>query len=755
MRTSSLLLSGGLLLGISMAPPSLHAQAEPPVIERIVVEGNERIEPETVFAYISLEPNRPYTVEAVNQALKNLFLTGFFSDVKIIRRGSTLVIQVEENPLINSIVFEGNKQIDGKELKETVTLRERSVYNQAKLLNSMRNMVQRYQEAGYFSVDIEPQIIRLPQNRINLVFKINEKDATRIHSITIIGNRVFQDRTLLSEIRTSTSRWWKVLSSSDLYSPQQFEYDQNLLRNFYARRGYADFEIVSAHAEIDKDRGGFFLTFVLREGDLYAFGEPSFRSELEDLDPELFRRFLAYSQGDIYDSTKITETLENITLELGQQGYAFAQVQPRVVKEDRKVYVTYVIQEGPQVYVEKININGNVRTVESILRRQFALSEGDVFNRLLLARSLRNLRALGFFSDVRMNHRQGSQPDKTIIDVQVEETYTGEVTLGVSYSSSEDFVGDIGIKERNFFGRGQTLGLSLAYSTQRTAVETNFIEPYFLGLDLSFGLSGFWQDRDYSSYSRSLGGASVSLGFPLTRHARLSFRMTYYDESIYDVSLGASSVIRLSQGEFERLVLSYIYSLDYRNDVIRPTQGWLLRLEQDYSGLFGSEDYFSTEGTLSFYHSFADGWVGSLRITGGHIVGLEGDDVRFSSRFQKGGITFRGFEWRGIGPRDLRTGDSLGSNSYLISTAQLAIPLAFLSELGISLAIFTDFGFMGKNDLPPSPQIANSLAPRVSAGFSILWASPVGPLRFDFARALVQEPYDLEEFFRFNIGASF
>ena len=758
MRRAAYLFVGislGLFVSLLAAQQSAAQQKKPFLVERIEVEGNQRIEPETVFAYITLTPGERYAPEDIDQALKSLFLTGFFSDVRIIRRGTTLVVEVQENPLVNSIAFEGNSSLDDEELKDTVSLQERSVYNQAKLLNSVQNMVQRYQAAGYFSVDIDPQIIRLSQNRINLVFKIDEREATRIHSINIIGNRAFSDIALLSEIRTSTSRWWKLLASTDIYSPQQFELDQNLLNNFYGRRGYADFEILAAYAEIDKDRGGFFLTLVLDEGDLYSFGEAWFVSELETLDPEQFRTSIAHSKGDIYDNQKITESLENITFELGQQGYAFAQVRPKIVKKDQKVDVEYVIARGPQVYVERIDINGNVRTVDSILRRQFVFSEGDVFNRLLLARSLRNLRALGFFSDVQMIPRRGSQEDKVVIDVDVEETYTGEVTLGVSYSSSEDFVGDVGIREQNFLGRALVVGVNLAYSAERLAVNVNFVEPYFLGQDLSLGINGFWQNRDYSSYSRSLGGAAVSFGFPLWENTRLSLRVAYYDENIYGVSAGASPTIRLSAGKFERMVLSYIYHLDHRNDVIQPTEGWDFRLEQDYSGLIGSVDYFSTEVETRFYHSFADGWVGLLKLTGGYIVGLHGDDVGFGSRYQKGGTSFRGFEWRGIGPRDLATGDALGSNSYFIGTAQLAIPMIFLNELGISLAIFTDFGFMGKNDLESTARIANSLDPRVSAGFSILWTSPVGPLRFDFARALLQEDYDQEEFFRFNIGTSF
>ncbi len=504
----------------SAAPPvaaPAPAPAETGTVRNIRVEGSERIEPATVTSYMQIRVGDPFDPVQMDKSLKSLFATGLFADVTLRREGDTLVVRVVENPIINRVAFEGNKRIEDKDLEKEIQLRPRVVFTRARVQRDVQRIIDIYRRAGRFAVTVDPKIIQLPQNRVDLVFEIHEGPLTEIRRITFVGNKAFSDSTLRDQIQTKESAWYRFLFSSDVYDPDRLTFDRELLRRFYLKSGYADFRVVSAVAELDPTRTAFYVTFTIEEGERYRFGKIDIDSHLRNLKPEVLRPFLTVEKGDWYNADAVEDTINALTDQVGQRGYAFVDIRPKVRRDRDKriVDVTFDIQEGPRVYVERIDIQGNLRTEDRVIRREMRLVEGDAFNSARLRQSRRNVQNLDFFDKVEVTNVPGTAPDRTVIKVDVREKSTGEVSFGAGVSTTAGLLGDIGIRERNLLGRGQDLKLNFQLGQTLQSIELGFTDPYFLGRPLSAGFDLFDNKRDFqtqASFDKSELGFQVRIG---------------------------------------------------------------------------------------------------------------------------------------------------------------------------------------------------------------------------------------------------
>ncbi len=733
-------------------------------ITRIDVEGNQRIEAETVRSYMIFKEGDTYDEQKIDDSLKGLFGTGLFADVTMRREGSRLVVSVAENPVINRVAFEGNSAINDDALEAEVQLKPRTIYTRAKVQADVQRIVDVMRRSGRFSATVEPKVIQLPQNRVDLVFEIDEGPVTKIGGINFIGNSAFSDGRLREVIATSESAWWKFLSSSDNYDPDRMAFDRELLRRFYLSNGYADFRVVSAVADLNREGDEFFITFTVEEGELYTFGPSEVTTELDKLDLEKLNSLVLTNEGEEYDASLIDKTVDALTFEAGTKGYAFSEVRPRVRrdKEARVASVTYRISEGPRTYVERINIDGNVRTLDRVIRREMRMAEGDAFNRVLLERSEKSIRALGFFAAVEVSEEPGSAPDQTVINVAVEEQSTGELSLGFGFSSTDSAVADVSLTERNFMGKGQLLRLRLALSGTSQQIDLRFTEPYFMGRDLVAGIDIFGVENDFqdeSGFDERVTGFGFRFGFPLSENGRILTRYALRREEILNITANATAFI--SERDDIRSSVGYTYYLDRRNDPVDPTGGWDLELDQEFAGLGGSVRYVRSDMTARTYYEFSDDFLSSLKLQAAFIEGI-GQDVVISDRLFVGGSDFRGFERSGVGPRDLVSGNALGAQAFAIGSAEMTFPNFLPEALDITTSVFTDFGVVGLADQQDIffgtlkvVNVRDDLAPRATAGVSIYWQSPFGPVRVDLSQAIRKESYDKTEAFRFSAGTRF
>ncbi|MGB0720397.1 MAG: outer membrane protein assembly factor BamA, partial [Bdellovibrionales bacterium] len=523
------------------------------VIRDIEVQGSQRIEPSTILSYLSIQPGDTVDRGDLDEALKSLFATGLFADVAFRQNGNTLIIDVLENPVINEIAFEGNDKIEDKELLAEIQARPRQVFTRTKVQSDVTRLYQVYRRNGRFSVSIEPKVIKLDQNRVNLVFEIEEGDVTKVESIRFVGNKRYSDSKLRSEITTKEDEWYRFLSSSDRYDPDRLAFDQELLRRFYLSQGYADFRIVSAVAELSNDQDKFFITVTLEEGQRYHVGAVDLQSDLRNFDAEVLRPEINVASGEWYNADLVQESVDALTDALGDRQYAFVNVKPDIKRnrENATVDVMFQINESPRVFVEGINVNGNVRTMDKVIRREFLLVEGDPYNKSKLARSEQNIRNLDYFETVDVAVKPGSAPDKTVVDVDVTEKSTGELSLGAGFSTSDGPLADFRISERNLLGKGQDLRFGATIAGERTEFDIGFTEPHFLNRDLSAGIDLFHVTRDYqdeSSYDQKRTGGGFSFGYPLSERWRQSLRYRLERNEIENVDSNASRFIRGQEG---------------------------------------------------------------------------------------------------------------------------------------------------------------------------------------------------------------
>lgn len=734
-------------------------------IEQIVVTGNQRIEPETIASYMTVDVGDAFDPRLIDDSLKSLFATGLFADVSIRREGDSLIVQVVENPIINRIAFEGNRDLKSEELEAEVQLRPRTVYTRTKVQNDVARILEIYRRNGHFSATVEPKVIRQEQNRVDLVFEIDEGDPTRVREINFIGNEAYSDGSLREEIATKESAWYRFFTTDDTYDPDRLAYDQELLRRFYLSRGYADFRVLSVVADLTADRRDFFITFTIEEGPRYRFGEVGVISELRGLEPEDIEGDLTMDPGDWYDAQEVEDVVQDMTIELGNRGFAFVDVRPRAQRdrENLTVDVNFLVGEGDHIYVEEINIYGNFRTEDEVIRRQFKLAEGDAFNLARLQRSEKLVRELDFFNTVAITTEPGSQPDTTVINVAVEEKSTGELSMGAGFSTFDSVLFTISIRERNLLGTGQRLSLDLALSGRRQTINLSFTEPYFLDRDLAAGFDIFKRRLDLqseSSFTQDNIGFVLRMAYPVTEHLKQSLYYTLASTTIEDVDSDASIYIQDQEGTTVTSAVGQQLEYDRRNDALNPTSGYLLQFGQDFAGLGGNAKFLRHRVGGTVYYPFGTDWTGSVKLEGGNITGLFGEDVRIQDRFFLGGASLRGFEPAGVGPRDVKTGDSLGGNIFYTASFELTVPLGLPRELGLTGRLFSDWGSLYSLDEGSitgvnAKNVEDENYLRGSVGIGFAYQSPLGPIRLDFAKDVRRLDYDRTEFFRFSFGTTF
>jgi len=758
-----------------VAAPGAEA---PRIIQHIVVRGTQRVEPGTVLTYVGVREGDNYTPADVDAALKALTATGLFSDVKTSFDGATgtLTIRVTENPIVNQVVFEGNSKVSDKDLTKEVQIKPRAVFTRAKIQADVQRIIELYRRNGKFAARVDPQIIQRPQNRVDLIFSITDGPTTGVSKITFSGNKVFDSETLRGQIATEESRWYKFLASNDNYDPDRLQYDKELLRKYYINRGYADFKVLSAVAQLTSDRKSFYINFTVEEGIRYHFGKIDIDSKIRELPAEQLRPLVDVHQGDIYSQEDVQKAIDALTNSAGTKGYAFAQVNPRIKRDPktRTIDLGFIIQQGPRVYIEKINISGNTRTLDHIIRRQFRLQEGDAFNRVLIDRSRTRIRGLGFFKDVEVKNVPGSQPDRTNLTVEVTEQSTAALQVGLGYSSTTSLLGEVSYTDSNWFGRGQNLRVSLQASYITKQAQFSFTEPNFLGrTDMAVGFDLYETETnfDQATYQSDTTAAVLRLGYPISEYSSVALSYTY---QIQDVKPYASAPldVQLAAGTLNGSIFGFTYGYNDLDDVRKPTTGTTFSFTQSIAGFGGNLRYLQTGATFGEYAPLFDGGIiTSLTGRAGYITGYNGTPVPFEDRFFDGGDTFRGFSLAGIGPRDTtapsNTG-ALGGTVRAIGSAQMRFPALLPESYGVGLSLFTDFGTMGRLDnfgterLCTGAQysgigtcVKDNLAFRGSAGISVTWKSPFGPVQIDLGLPYAKTYYDRPQIIHFSTATGY
>lgn len=747
-----------VLIAVPFIASGVTAQGLESRLREIRVEGAQRVEADTVRSYMGMRTGDRVTAASLDKALKALFATGLFADVNIRQDGPDVAVRIVENPIINRLAFEGNKRIDSDTLNDEVRLRPRVVFTRARVQTDLQRIMDLYRRSGRFSATVVPKVIQLPQNRVDLVFEITEGELTEIRKIAFVGNKNFDDGDLREVVQTRESAWYRFLSSDDTYDPDRLTFDRELLRRHYLANGYADFRVVSAIAELTPDSKAFFVTFTVEEGERYKFGKIDITTALRDVDIAKLREDQQIQSGDWYNADEVENTIGKLTDAVGVFGYAFVDIRPRVRRDrkTRRIDVTFVIQEGPRVFVETVKISGNVRTLDKVIRREVLLVEGDAFNTSKLRRSRQRIRNLGFFERVEIENKAGSAPDKTIIDVSLKEKSTGEISFGAGFSSSAGVVGDASIRERNLLGRGQDLRLGVQVGERQQQIDLSFTEPYFLGKNLSAGVDVFRTIRDLqseSSFDRESLGFALRSGYRITEPLTQVWKYTLREDKITDIPSDASLAIKEQEGEFITSSIGQTLRYDKRDSKFNPTDGYFVELENTVAGFGGDSQYLRNEIKGGTFYQVYEKWVVNVGGGAGYIIGI-GDDIRIIDRFFLGGDSLRGFEDSGVGPRDLTTRDSIGGNLFYRATVGLTFPLGLPNEFGLRGRVFTDAGSLAENDSTLST-LTDTGSIRMSIGTGLLWDSPFGPVNIDLAKALVKEDFDETELFRFSFGARF
>lgn len=803
-------LPAALVAMTAVAPPAAAQTAS-----SIVVEGNRRVEADTIRTYFKPGPGGRIDSGSINDALRALYETGLFQDVRINQAGGRLIVTVVENPVISRVLFEGNKKIKDEQLSTEVQSKPRGSLSRPVVQSDTQRITEIYRRQGRYDVTVVPQIIEQPNNRVDLIFEITEGGKTGVKSIEFVGNNAVSSFRLRDIIKTRETNILSFLGSGDVYDPDRVEADRDLIRRYYLKNGYADVQVVAALTEYDPERRGFLVTFKIEEGQQYRVGSIDIQSNIRGVDPNSFRPFLRLGVGSVYNGEAIEKSVEEITVEASRRGYAFATVRPRGERnfQNATVSIVLVIEEGPRVYVERINVRGNTRTKDYVIRREFDIAEGDAYNRALVDRAERRLKNLDYFKTVKILTEPGSSADRVILVVDLEEKSTGDFSVSGGYSTSDGFLAEVSVSERNLLGTGLYAKAGVSYGQRTRGYTFSIVEPFLLGYRVAGGIDIFQRQQlpsSYVSYETKTTGGSARLGFALREDLTMQLRYSLYKQevSIGDalkncnnnilntaqafnptpafalangINLAATNglgcysdgeaslpiKIELAGGPVWTSAVGYTLAYNTLDNNKDPTSGLLAEFRQDVAGLGGDVKYLRSAVDARFYFPVVSDVVGVIRGQGGHIMGIGGGNLRMLDHFQMGPNLVRGFAPVGLGPRDITAGtsnDALGGTMYWGASAELQMPFWFLpKEAGLKGAVYADVGslwdYKGATQFPTTLESVtvaqDNMIVRASIGAGIIWQSPFGPLRFDYAKPVVKGANDRTQVFRFGGGTSF
>ena len=742
---------------------SFATSAQAQVFQSIDVDGNQRIASATIRSIAAIPTGSEVTPGQINGALQRLYDTGFFEQVEIMPAGAALKISVVENPTINRIAIEGNRRVDDDALLPLLGSRPSRTFSVSQTEADVRTILEAYAVQGRIAAEVQPFIIRRSDNRVDLVFEVLEGRITEIDNISFIGNREFSDRRLRRVLETKEAGALSGLFSNDTFIEDRLSFDAQRLREFYFRRGYLDFTVLASSAELSRERNAFLLNFRVQEGQQYRYGEVTFRSEVADADVEPFEKLAFLRAGNIYNPEEVEAILARLDNEADGQGLAFARSDRTENRDDDGLVVNieFVLSTGPRAFVERIDIEGNSTTLDRVIRRQFETVEGDVLNDRQIREANDRIQSLGYFSSVDVSTREGSSEEQQIIDVNVQERATGSLSFGASYSSSGGTALTLNIVERNFLGRGQTVGVGFSTASENTNYNFQFVEPAVLDRDLRFSLNVSYTDESPSSVplDNAATDVSVNLNFPISDRSRLGVGAFYSaDEIVVRSGSTTTEYIDADAGDYSTSGLRFTYTIDRRNSTFRPTGGTIFRITQDLAGLSGNQEYSRTVASLTTFRSFYnEQLIFSAELEAGVLEAFNNSYIPSLNRFNLGGDSLRGFENFGIGPRD-DLGDPLGGTKYAVARFEASFPLGLPEEIGIFGGVFLDVGTLWDLDQNPvgaEDPVDDDADLRAAAGVSIFWETAIGPLRFNFSRAIEKQPQDKTEDFRFTVDARF
>ncbi len=742
------------IIGLSLSTVSISASAA------IIVKGNQLVDTAVITSYVDAAGD-------VDRSIKSLYSTGLFRDVSVKRSGGNTIVTVVENPIVNRVAFEGNNKLKDTQLSEISQIKPRSVLGNAKVQEDVQRIVGAYQSMGYSSVSVTPKQIERSGNRVDLIYEIDEargfgKEA--IDRITFNGNKAFSDTALRNEIQSRQSRWYNFMSTADVYDPDRVDIDKELLRRFYLKNGYADIDVRSATVQKSAKDGDHSLSFTIDEGSRYRVRNITYRIGIQNLNDSDLKGTLKFRQGSWFNVESVEKTAESMQRRINSLGYPFVKVEPQLSRDrqNKVVDVAFVITEGSRNYVQRIDIVGNARTRDHVIRRQMKLGEGDPFNAEALRTSERRIKSLSYFDKVNVSVRPGSAPDQSVIRVDVSEKTTASLNFGAGYSSVDGVVGSITYTERNLFGLGQILKADLEIGGQYQRANLSFTEPYFLNKPISAGFDVFYNQRDYqdeSSYDRLDYGFALRFGYRLNDYLTQSWRYTLQYNEITNVPSTASPYIAKDEGDRIKSSLAHTLTFDTRDSSFDTRRGILLSMTNEFAGIGGDAKYIKNSGRASVWQPIYRNIIFSANLRAGHVSSWGDKDkdktIHLFDRYHLGQPLVRGFSSTGIDPRDTNTNDALGGNWYVAASAQVDFPLPTSKDLGVSGHLFVDAGRIGENDFQPAADINYSDSWRYSVGGGITWRSPMGPLTLDYAVPLNAEDYDDESRFYFYIGTQF
>lgn len=776
---SAVALSAALVApGAVIAQLGMVSVADAAVVSRVEVRGNQRIEADTVRSYIGVTPGKQFSNADLDDATKRLFDTGLFSDVQINQAGSTLVVHVVEYKIVNQVLFQGNSKIKDEQLSAGVQTKPRSGFSQATVDADVQGLKDAYRQIGRDDATITAQVVDLGENRVNVVFQISEGDRTKIGSVNFVGNSAFPSRRLRDVIATRESNFLSFLTRNDIYDADKQKADEEALRRFYYNRGYADFQVVSSSAELDPATNEYTITFTVQEGERYTFGDVSIDSAIPDVNVDTLRPLLKTQAGATYSAKEVEDTIIALTERLAGSGYAFAQVTPQGDRDfnNRTISVVYSVDQGTRTYVERIEIRGNDRTRDYVIRREFDVSEGDAFNQVLIQRAKRRLERLDYFTSVNISTQPGSQPDQVILVVDLVEKATGEFSIGGGYTTGGTTGGgptaEGSITEKNFLGRGQFIRLGIGVGKNTRDYNLSFTEPYFLGRRIAAGFDIFRQTREYdNNYKSELDGGTIRFGLPITEALSTQFaynltREKYKydddcetDDGVFDPSCDLAPQIRDAidnQSPWIKSSVSATLTYNTIDDKKNPHAGIFSTVAVEAAGIGGDAEWVKFTGRGSYYHTLSDELdiVGLVSVGAGHIEGYGDQDLRVFDYFRANDRMIRGFDYDGFGPFDPSSGDHLGGATYFNASAEAQFPLPLLPQsFGLKGAVFADAATLYGNTL--SGASGTGMDWRASVGASVIWASPFGPLRVDYAVPVMKEDGDEVQNFNFGISTRF